>query len=115
MSLFCGKNCKCNQHAKGFFPGQPDLRQGFRNACIAKPSLTKEEYLCGGKYVDEATIMLTYGYDPCAGGKSIGDILDPTNQRAENNADFQQSLPVFVGIGALIVVALIALYFINRK
>lgn len=115
MSLFCGKNCKCTQRGKGFFPGQPDLAKGFRNACISNNNLTKEEYLCSGRYVDEQTIMLSYGYDPCSGGKNMGEVLDPTNQRAENNEDFQASLPIFAGIGALIVIGLIALYFINRK
>jgi hypothetical protein len=115
MSLFCGKNCKCTQKSKAAFPGQPDLQKGYRNACIANNSLTKQEYLCGGKYVDEQTIMLTYGYDPCIGGKSLPDVWDPTNERKENNEDFNQSLPVFIGIGALLVIALIVLYFVNRR
>lgn len=115
MSIFCGKNCKCNQKAKGLFPGQPDLAKGFRNACIGNNNLTKDEYLCSGRYVNEQTIMLSYGYDPCSGGKSIGEVLDPTNQRAENNQDFQDTLPILIGIGVLIVAGLITLYLLNRR
>ncbi|AEE53729.1 hypothetical protein Halhy_5906 [Haliscomenobacter hydrossis DSM 1100] len=115
MSLFCGKTCKCTQKSKGYFPGQPDLQKGFRNACVGNNALSKEEYLCSGKYVDEQTIMLAYGYDPCSGGKSIGDVLDPTRSAETEQENLEQLTPVFIILGIGVIVGIIAFVIIAKR
>jgi len=115
MSIFCGKACKCTQKAKGFFPGQPDLQKGFRNACIANESLSKQDYMCGGKYVDERVVMLAYGYDPCAGGASIPDILDPTKSAEREDANIRQLTPLFIVLGVAVVIGLVAFIILSKR
>jgi hypothetical protein len=115
MSIFCGDRCKCKRRGKGYFSGMPELERGFGKACDAKPSLTREEYLCSGKFIDEAQVMLMYGFDPCSGGKNWDQVLDPGNTREENNQDFQSSKPIFIGLGVLIVVGLLILWLVNKK
>jgi len=115
MSIFCGKNCKCTQKSKGFFPGQPDLQKGYRNACIGNNGLTKQDYLCSGKYVDEKVIMLAYGYDPCAGGASIDQILDPTNSAEREQENLKQLTPLFIILGIAVVVGLAAFLIMAKR
>lgn len=115
MSLFCGKNCKCTQKSKGFFPGQPDLQKGYRNACIGNNALSKEDYLCSGKYADERVVMLAYGYDPCASGASIQDVLDPTNSIEREQENLQNLKPLFIILGAAVLVGLVAFFFIAKR
>lgn len=115
MSIFCGKTCKCTQKSKGFFPGQPDLQKGYRNACIGNNSLSKEDYLCSGKYVDEKVIMLAYGYDPCAGGVNIGQVLDPTNSAEREQENLKQLTPLFIVLGVAVVVGLLAFFLIAKR
>lgn len=116
MGLFCGKKCRCQRRGKSYFSGQPDLERAFSKACDGNTDLERDDFLCSGKYMDQRAIILNYGYDPCVGDNiTVQNVLDPTNQRDENNADFKSSLPVIGVIGGLIAVGIIVLYFINRK
>lgn len=116
MSLFCGDKCKCQRRGKSYFSGMPELARGFGKACDGNQNITKDEYLCSGKFIDQAQVMLMYGYDPCAGtGPSWNEVLDPLATKQENNQDFSASTPIFVGLGALIIVGLVVLWLVNRK
>lgn len=116
MSLFCGDKCKCKRRGKGYFSGLPELERGFGKACDSNSNISKEEYLCSGLWVDQGQVMLMYGFDPCPkSGSSMIDILDPLKSREENNQDFQESQPIFIGIAVLIVAGLLILWFVNRK
>lgn len=93
----------------------PELERGFTKACDSNHRITREQYLCSGKYIDQKQVMLMYGYDPCEGGPSWSEVLDPLATKEENNQDFESSTPIFIGIGALIVVGLVILWLVNRK
>lgn len=115
MSLFCGKKCECRRRGKGYFSGLPELERGFGKACDSNTNISREEYLCSGQWVDQKQVMMMYGYDPCPNGASWLDFADPGNSREENNQDFAESQPIFIGLGVLIVAALLVLWLLNRK
>jgi len=71
--------------------------------------------MCGGKYIDEAAFMRQYGFDPCPGGATMDELLDPLNDRAAQQKQFQDIAPLLWGVLALILVALAVLYFLRRK
>ncbi|PHN06165.1 hypothetical protein [Flavilitoribacter nigricans] len=114
---FNNKKCQakdaCRKRCKSFFPGQKTLRKGCESLC--KTGFTdfgKEEYLCSGKYVDEAAVMLEFGYDPClTSGPTIPDILDPTDTAGQAERNYERLEPVYIGLGLLIVIALGVLFF----
>ncbi|MEZ4991897.1 MAG: hypothetical protein R2824_15860 [Saprospiraceae bacterium] len=114
MSLFCGKKCECKRRCKSWFGLQPDLERACKNACKGNTGLTKEQFQCSGKYVDEAALILAYGYDPCSGGVSAVDVLDPTGS-AEYEAEKMDSLQgTFLILGLLILAGLGVLYFMRK-
>jgi hypothetical protein len=117
MSLFCGPACRCRQRARGLFPGMPDLERGYANACKVAGQLSKEEYLCSGKYADERMVMLAYGYDPCAGtGPSFDELLDPTGSAEREQQTLDKLRPVFLVLAVAVVIGLLALWaFAKRK
>lgn len=95
----------------------PDLERGCRKACDSSDRhLTREKYLCSGKYIDEAQYMLSYGHDPCPDwGLTMDDVLDPTNSFEKNQENLKNLTPVFIGIGALVLVGIIALAWSIKK
>lgn len=116
MSLFCGDKCKCKRRGKAYFSGLPELERGFGKACDSNSNLTREEYLCSGKYIDQVQAMAMYGLDLCPKDAVTFDIFaDPTGSKQESNQDFKESQPIFIGLGVLIVAGLLILWLVNRK
>jgi hypothetical protein len=116
MSLFCGDKCKCTRRGKSYFSGLPELERGFSKACDSNSKITKEEYLCSGRYIDQAQVILMYGYDPCPNnGVTPAQVLDPLNTQKSSADAAKQAQPMYLGIGILIAVGLLILWLINRK
>ena len=116
---FCigGKACRraqCKDRCRSWFSAQPDLERACKNACKGNSSLSKEEFLCSGNYFSEAAYIALYGTDPCGGGVVIDEVLDPLNDRAREEKEWQDVQPVLLGIGILIAAALIILYLIKK-
>lgn len=93
----------------------PDVERACRNACTGNQSFSREEFMCSGKYIDEAAFIRAYGIDPCEGGAAMEDILDPLNDREAQEKQFQDIAPFLWGVLLLILVALAVLYFLRRK
>ena len=112
MGLFCGKKCKCKRNCKSWFGLQPDLERACINACKNNTGLQKDQFLCSGQYVDEAVIIGAYGYDPCSGGISVEDYLDPLDDREGDQAKLKNLMPVYIGLGLLI---LVGIYYLVKR
>ncbi len=106
MDLFCGKKCRCKQNCKSWFGLQPDLERACVNACKSNSGLSRDEFLCSGKYIDEEVLIGAYGYDPCEGGVSIEDYLDPLGDRENDKEKLKSLMPVYIGLGILILVGI---------
>jgi hypothetical protein len=108
---FCGKACKCKRRCKGWFGQQPDLERQCKNACKTKEDLTREDFLCSGDWVDEQVVMGFYGYDPCStSGPTLDDFTGQTKDDERNEEKLNRLMPVFLGLGLLIMGALFILY-----
>lgn len=109
----CQAKDACKKRCKSYFPGQKTLRQGCENLC--KSGVTdfdREVYLCSGQYVDEQAVMFEFGYDPClTSGPTIEETYDPMDTAGQVQDNFQRLTPVFIALGALIVIALGVLFF----
>lgn len=70
--------------------------------------------MCSGKYIDEAAFIRAYGIDPCEAGASLESVLDPLNDRDAQKQQFQDIAPFLWGILALILIALVVLYFLRK-
>lgn len=116
---FCigGKACRrldCKERCKSWFALQPELEKACKNACKSNSSLEQQDFLCSGKYVSEQVIMLAYGYDPCAGGVTMDDVLDPTGSMEYEAEKLDKLGNTFILLGALIAVGLAVLYFMRK-
>ena len=106
----CKAKASCKKRCKSFFPSQKTLRQGCESLCkTGITGFTKDDYLCSGKYASEAAVMLEFGYDPCFGGQTLEEVLDPTDTAGQAEENFKRLTPVFVALGALILIALFIL------
>lgn len=116
MGLFCGKRCECRRRAKSWFSEQPDMERAAIKACSDDSSLTREKFLCSGQYVDQQTYMLSYGHDPCPNDDITMDaVLDPSNSFEKEQEWFDDMLPVFLGMGVILLVAVLALAYTLKK
>ncbi len=112
MSLFCSHKCQCRRRCKSWFSLTPEVEKGCRKLCgTGKTEFTKEDYLCGG-YQDEELLILAYGYDPCQGGVTMQDVLDPLDSAGDEQRDFERYQDVLIVGAALVFVAIIALVVI---
>jgi hypothetical protein len=116
---FCigGKACRrqdCKERCKSWYGLQPDLEKACKNACKSNSSLTKEQFQCSGKYVDEQALILAYGYDPCNGGVSIDQVLDPTGSSVYQAEKLESLSNTFLLLGILIAAGLAVLYYLRR-
>ncbi len=120
MAFCIGRKCRninaCQNRCRGWFASQPDLERGCRKACKTDYDLTKGDFLCSGKWLDQAAVMGAYGYDPCPGlGIELQDYLDPTGQR-QAEAEQAKNVEPWLLIGAaLIVVGLMVIVVLRRK
>lgn len=114
MGLFCGKKCECKRRCKSWFGLQPDLEKACKNACKSNTSLTKEQFQCSGQYVDEQALILAYGYDPCAGGVTAEDVLDPLGTQEYEAEKLDSMKGTFLILGLLILAALGVLYYVRK-
>jgi hypothetical protein len=118
---FCigGKWCRaqeCKNRCKSWFGQQPDVERQCKALCNNNISFSREEFLCSGKYVDDALIILSYGYDPCTeSGASVQDILDPLNGRERQDQELEKFTPVIIGGGLLVFAALVILIIVIRS
>ena len=116
---FCigGKACRrqaCKERCKSWYGLQPDLLKACKNACKGNSSLSKDEFQCSGKYVDEQALILAYGYDPCAGGVSIDQVLDPLDSQGQASEKLESLSGTFLLLGVLIIAGLSVLYYMRR-
>ena len=116
---FCigGNACRrlaCKERCKSWYGLQPDLEKACKNACKGNSSLTKEDFQCSGKYVDEQALILAYGYDPCAGGVSVEEILDPLDSQGQAAEKLESLSGTFLLLGILIMAGLAVLYYMRR-
>jgi hypothetical protein len=65
--------------------------------------------------VDEELLILAYGYDPCEGGVSFNDVVDPTNRMGEEEQDYERYEGVLVVGGALLFIAILAMVVVLSK
>ncbi|MEO0341156.1 MAG: hypothetical protein AAF242_18320 [Bacteroidota bacterium] len=90
------------------------MEKGCKKLCgTGKTEFSKQEYLCG-KYVDEELLILAYGYDPCEGGISMQEVLDPLDSAGDEQRDFERYQDVLIVGGALVFIAIIALVVILK-
>jgi hypothetical protein len=118
---FCigGKMCRrqeCRNRCRSWFGQQADIERQCRKLCNNNISFTREEFLCSGEYVDDALIILSYGYDPCPGsGANVQDLLDPLNDRERQDAELEKFTPVILGGGLMLLAALVILIMVIRS
>lgn len=114
MGLFCGKKCQCKRRCKSYFPGVPTLEDACKKACDSDKNLTRQHFLCSGRFVDQRTIMLGLHYDPCL-GDDIGFEDTLAGQLAgENERTWERLRPVLLILVVLIIAALAITYVIRR-
>ena len=117
---FCigGKWCRgqeCRNRCRSWFGQQPDIERQCRKLCNNNISFSREEFLCSGNYVDDALIILSYGYDPCPGaGSSVEALLDPLDDRGRQDAELKRYAPVILGGGIMLLAALVVLIMVIR-
>lgn len=116
MGLFCGRKCECRRRCKSYFSDTPDLERGCSKACSDNWGLNREYYLCSGKYIDQQQFMLAYGYDPCPNDNiTLTDVLDPTDSFERNQENIDNLKPVFLGLGLVVLISIIALAWALKK
>jgi len=116
MGLLCGRKCECRRRCKSYFSDMPDVERGCIKACSDNRDLSREDYLCSGQYIDQQQFMLSYGYDPCPNdGITMPDVLDPTNSFERGQKNISQLMPVFLGIGLVVVIGIIALAWAVKR
>lgn len=91
------------------------MEDACKKACSDDTGLTREKFLCSGKYVDEQEYIIQLGIDPCAGGASVQDVLDPFNSREQEAERLEQLTPILLGLGIVVLAALAILYIVKRK
>lgn len=113
MGLFCGKICQCKRRAKSWFAGMPDLTDAAIAACKDNKGLSREEFLCSGKYVDQRNVILKFGFDPCLGDDiDFGDTI--AGQAAgEDDQQWERLKPIVYGL-SLLIAAAVAVFFIRK-
>lgn len=110
------KRAECKQRCKSWFGAQPDIERACKNACGSNSSLTKEDFLCSGNYIDDAIMIAAYGYDPCPNsGTSIEDLFDPLGDRDREDEKLQELQPAIIGGGILVLAALVILFIVARS
>lgn len=114
MGLFCGKVCKCKNRCESYFPGIPFLIDACKSACKGDSSMNRDKFLCSGNFVDQQSIILQLGYDPCLGDEiDFGDTVAGQAAGADDR-QWERLQPIFLGLGLLIVAALAIVYVIRR-
>lgn len=112
----CRKN-NCKDRCTAFFPNNVQLKEGCQGACDShfKSINTREDYLCNLGLVDEQTIILAYGYDPCPGGASVATIHQEWNE-ASPTRQLQEKMITILIVGAVVLfVALIGIIILKNK
>lgn len=114
-----GRSCRrydCRQRCKAWFGGMDELERACKGRCNGdSTSFTKDDFLCSGNWVDDANIILAYGYDPCPGsGSSAEDVLDPLGDRKREDERLKQIKPIVIAAFILIAAALGILYVMRK-
>jgi hypothetical protein len=109
------KGCKCKNKCEGTFshPGTVAQCKGhcksstfFKNNFL-DGDITKEEFLCSGKWIDIQTHMLETNVDPCPNdGITLDALLDPTKQSEKSKEKLEDFTPILAGGGVLICLLL---------
>lgn len=106
-----GKWCRrqeCRKRCESWFGTMPDVADACKSACHNSTSFTREQFLCSGKYIDKATVIARYKYDPCPGqGLTVEDFLDPLNDREREDRKLSEYGPVIAAIGFMLLSGLI--------
>lgn len=103
------KKLHCRQRCKGWFGAQPDIERACKGACNSGSYnlASADEFLCGGKWVNEAVMFGAYGYDPCPNSTAtLEGYLDPLGNREEEKARQSSLTPIAIGLGLLVVAAM---------
>ena len=116
MSLFNGHKTQCRRRCKSWFSLQPEVERACINLCkTGRTEFSKDEFLCKDGNLDEELLILAFGYDPCEGGSTIDDVLDPLDTRGDADRNLERYKGI-IGIGAgLVALAIIAMIVILRK
>lgn len=69
--------------------------------------------MCSGKYIDEAAYIAQYGIDPCEGGVSVNDVLFGGTQALEQE-QWENVEPILIGLGILLLAAMLILFILKR-
>lgn len=106
----------CKERCKGWFAGQPELERACKNACKAKSSLTKQDFLCSGNWVAQQIVFAAYGYDPCPGDEiNIEDYFDPLDDRSREDEKRESLQPVIYVIGAALFFSIAVFLYLKMK
>ena len=105
----------CRRRCNSWFSLQPEVKLGCRARCNAGDTeFAKQDYLCGGD-VDEQLLIMAYGYDPCEGGVSLQDVIDPLDTAGAGERNFEQYQDVLVVGAAILFIAIIGMVVIWMK
>ncbi len=67
---------KCEGRCETWFVNSPELADLCKGVCKDRPSITRDDLLCSGRYISEYDFMARYGYDPCpSSGMTLDDFL----------------------------------------
>lgn len=67
---------QCYGRCRTWFFNRPELIDPCKDACYNHDGLTKDEFLCSGRFLDEAEYIRKYRQDPCPGiGYTLEEIL----------------------------------------
>jgi hypothetical protein len=110
------KGCKCKNKCEGSFshPGTVAQCKGhcksstfFKNNFL-DGDISKEEFLCSGKWIDIQTHMLQTNTDPCPDdGLTLEDILTPIDEGEERREKIQDYSPILIAGGVFILILML--------
>lgn len=105
----------CKERCRSWFGTMPDVEYACRNACKQRQNFDRQQFLCGGGYIDQEMVIRNYGYDPCpTSGATVQTFLDPLGDRAREDQQNAQLMDIVIVLGAVLLIALM-IYFFSFK
>lgn len=91
----------------------PDLVDAAKAACKGNSGLSREEFLCSGRYVDQRNVILKFGFDPCLEDEIDFEDTIAGQEAGADEEQWERLKPIVYGLGILIVLA-VAVFFIRK-
>ncbi|MCB0637442.1 MAG: hypothetical protein KDC54_12525 [Lewinella sp.] len=88
----------------------PSMEDACKNACKDDAGLSKDGFLCSGRYVDQLNFISQYGYDPCTGDEVGFDDTAAGLSLGQSDVQWERLQPVLIGLFILIAAGLAVLF-----